>query len=251
MAIKYFPKYPVRSAWRAVHYNLNPLMFPTINVNEFPKSGGTWMSRMISECTQYRFDDNAYPWFGASVVKHHTKGFDKKRVVKVIRDPRDVYVSLYFHCKKAFAGDGWNKKAVKLVEKHYFDKERSEEEEINYFVQAVQSNPIMPSFTWQEFYLAQQGKGDVLVKYEELRSDTFNVLVDAFEKLELSVDEQLIQDVVDKNNIDKILKNRKNKEEAHFVRRGKVGGYETYLTDETVSIVEQNNSEAMKLYGYS
>ena len=249
--MKYFPRYPLRSVWRICHYNVNPCFFDTIHVNEFPKSGGTWLARMISECTQYRFDDNLYPWFGNSVVKHHKKKLLKPKMIQVVRDPRDVYVSLYFHCKKQFSGDGWNHEAVKLMKKHYFDIEREEKEEINYFVNAVQSNPIMPPFSWQEFYLNQNDKCNLMVKYEELRADPANTLKKVFSSLGLDIDQEVIDNVVDKNNIDKILEKRKNNaKQAHFIRRGKVSGYKTYLLDETVDEIEKNNLKAMQNFGY-
>jgi len=248
--MKYFPRYPIRSVWRMCHYNLNPYFSNTIHVNEFPKSGGTWLSRMISECTEFRFDDNRYPWFGDSVVKHHKKNLNKPGMIQVIRDPRDVYVSLYFHCKKQFSGDNWNREAVKLINKHYFEIEREETEEINHFVKAVQSNPIMPPFSWQDFYSSQNGKGSLIVKYEELRAQPVETLEKVFSSLDIDVEQDVINRVVESNNIDSILKKRTNDKEAHFIRRGKVSGYKTYLSDETINIVENNNKIMMKKYGY-
>src|SRR4026209_2724779 len=69
-------------------------ILPLYLVSEFPKSGGTWFSRMLAECLGVPFPD---PWsnhgFRTCVMRgHHLYSRNFRNAVAVFRDGRDVMV---------------------------------------------------------------------------------------------------------------------------------------------------------------
>ncbi len=73
--------------------------FPLYYVSEYPKSGGTWLGQMIADYLQIPFpQNNLLPIAHAAVIHNHWR-YDPRlrRVFYLVRDGRDVMVSLFFH----------------------------------------------------------------------------------------------------------------------------------------------------------
>lgn len=242
--------YPVRSGWRRLHQLLNPVFFPTLHVNEFPKSGGTWLCRMLSECLGYRFDDNVYPWFGSTIIKHHRLVFSSRPTVTVVRDPRDVAVSYFHHCKAVFEDDGFNQGAVALMNAHVFVNTGSEYEALDAFVRMLTTSPISPAFRWDEFYSHPSRDGTLIIRYEDLRSDTFGQLLRIMEHFNVRVPDQKIQETVERHDINKILDQRSDKDGAFFIRSGLTGGWRSALSDEAVRLIDETTDDVRQKFGY-
>ena len=243
--------FPVRSVYRRAYLGLNPLLFPTIHVNEFPKSGGTWLCRMLRDCLDWRLDDNAYPLPGKAVVKHHRIRFPHLPTVTVVRDPRDVAVSYYHHCRRVFAADGFNRNIVALMRERVFDGCSTPEEELAAFVEMMVEKPISPAFTWGDFYRSGHRRETVLVRYEDMRSDPAATLTRIFENVGQTVDAQKIAAVVDSHDISKILQQRTDTSAAHFVRKGEVGGWRRDLTPKSVALIERDAGALLDSFGYA
>ncbi len=67
-------------------------------VSEFPKSGGTWLCQMLSYYLELPFPRNRMPAFEKSIMHGHnyySRSFRKP--IFLIRDGRDIMVSLYHH----------------------------------------------------------------------------------------------------------------------------------------------------------
>jgi len=72
--------------------------FRRLIVTEYPKSGGTWFSEMISEYLGLPFPRNRLPKLQSCILHGHYRYFPTmKDVFVVFRDGRDVMVSFYFH----------------------------------------------------------------------------------------------------------------------------------------------------------
>jgi hypothetical protein len=73
--------------------------FPFYYVSEYPKSGGTWLARMISDYLQIPFPRFSLlpPTFASVVHNHWAYQPGLRRVFYIYRDGRDVMTSLYFH----------------------------------------------------------------------------------------------------------------------------------------------------------
>lgn len=72
--------------------------FPFYWVAEFPKSGGTWLARMVSDYLQVPFPQFSRLPLACSCVVHEFGPYDPRlrRVFHLCRDGRDVLTSLYF-----------------------------------------------------------------------------------------------------------------------------------------------------------
>ena len=79
-------------------HGLTPVS-PLYIVNEYPKSGGTWVGQMLSHALDVPFPRNCLPNFSSCVMHgHYLKPWGMKNVVIVWRDGRDMMVSWYHHC---------------------------------------------------------------------------------------------------------------------------------------------------------
>jgi hypothetical protein len=69
---------------------------PLYVVNEFPKSGGTWVGQMLGRALGVPFPRNRFPMLRSSVMHgHYLDPWGMKNVVVPWRDGRDVMVSWY------------------------------------------------------------------------------------------------------------------------------------------------------------
>ena len=88
---------------------------PLYVVTELPKSGGSWVSQMLSDYLCIPFPRNRFPRLETCVMHgHYLFGKRMKNVVVVLRDGRDV-VSYYYHC--LFENELNNMRLVQRVEK--------------------------------------------------------------------------------------------------------------------------------------
>src|SRR5215208_5603825 len=73
-------------------------VLPLYIVTEYPKSGGTWVSQMLSDYMRVPFPRNHRPRFESCVMHgHYPYSPLLKNTICVIRDGRDVMVSAYYH----------------------------------------------------------------------------------------------------------------------------------------------------------
>ena len=72
--------------------------FPFYYVSEFPKSGGTWVARMVSDYLQLPFPQlTIFPLGFRCVIQNHWTYHPKlQRVFYLYRDGRDVMTSYFF-----------------------------------------------------------------------------------------------------------------------------------------------------------
>ncbi len=242
----------VRSVAREAFMKAPWVTGKAVLVNEFPKSGGTWMCRMMRDITGLTFQDNRIPTVSKAIIKHHTlKSYPIKKRVIVWRDPRDVMVSLYHHVFFVHEDYPFNQVAV--------DRARAEFDFADYddvkanmprFVEQHFRNPTTPRFTWAQF--AHQWADDpnaVHTSYEALRSDPAAELAKVFDGLGMDVDPAEITRVVGQHDIKKVKQQSGNAKNS-FVRRGKVGGFSDYLDNETLALIEDKCSPHMHKLGY-
>lgn len=246
-------KLPLHAA-RYAHQKLNPLLFETLNVNEYPKSGGTWVCRMLRDATGWRFDDNAVPRYGSSIVKYHRIPLDVGRQAVIVRDPRDVFVSLFFHSRAIFRDDPFNSAIVQMT-RSIFEDHADEQGQMQVFIERLLSDPIYPRFAWHEFYHHQLDKGLPIFRYEDFREAPAETLAQLLRAVDIAVDPARLGEVAESHSIEKILDRRAAEQPAdqangNFIRRGKVGGFRDHLTPELISRIETAEGEIMARFGY-
>lgn len=240
-----FPRYPSRILARELHATFNKLFWDTINVNEFPKSGGTWLSSLIAESVKYDFNDNKMPRLGNSVIKHHRMRSFTREVV-MLRDPRSVAVSYYHHCHSVFGDkNGFNYKIVELMRETLDVCKRENHDRIPFFEKMIYS-PIYPRFTIKEFYMKKEHSKNI-VFYEHLRLNTKEVLLGLLEKLHLPRNEMLVDQAIARNSLNA---NTNSMKQNTFVRRGEVDGWKHELTEKEQRYLGLHMSDIIEMYGY-
>ncbi len=189
--------------------------------------------------------------------------FRHKRVIFLARDPRDVIVSSYFEMRKRGDIFGENpyeaRKAVYSGElSDFIDRRQGGFDTILTYYNIWAENRHIP----QEF---------LLVRYEDMKQDPHTELRQVLDLLRLTmIDDGGIGDTINEavefaafENMRKMeLKGSfrdgilnpavKSDQELYKTRRGQVGGYREYLTDDEIQRLNKKMMDDLsKYYGYS
>ena len=127
-------------------------VIPLYIVNEYPKSGGTWVSQMLAKALNVPFPQNRFPSLRSSIMQgHYLNPWGMKNIVVVWRDGRDIMVSWYYHC--LFKHDcGKNAALVDIVSN---DLQFKEPEDISnnlpIFIEYSFTKQKHPRFSWSDF----------------------------------------------------------------------------------------------------
>lgn len=246
------------------------------------KSGRTWLRVMLSRAYQLKggidaselldfdnlkardaslpavfFTHNNYlrDYTGNAQSKAHFQG---KRIVLLVRDPRDVAVSQFFQWQFRMRP---NKKFINDYPPHgadistwdfVLDKDAGVPRIVDYFNGWAAAIPEL--------------KDVLIVRYEDMRADPGAVLARILEFTGTQVSEQQVQEAVDfaayenmkKMEEDKFFKGSgarvkpgdKNNPQSFKVRKAKVGGYRDYFTDEQCEALQAMVDELDPVFGY-
>lgn len=98
-AIERLPLVPLSTRVTAVMIERGYLKGRTLHILEYPKSGGTWLARMLATMLEWPFiDDSPIPPGTACVLRAHAlPATTPRHFIYLARDPRDVYVSFFHH----------------------------------------------------------------------------------------------------------------------------------------------------------
>lgn len=228
-------------------------------VLSYPKCGRTWFRTMFGStaCAQFGlevdnpmelqhfwklstdipnigFTHDDYPnlKFGHEVETDKER-YRRKKVLLLTRDPRDVLVSYYFDAKNRM-------KVIDCDISTYLHQEKGSIDAIVAFYNAwAQARSVPSDFLW--------------ITYEDMHRDPARILKDAVAFFGLpDPDEDLVRNVVEKASFRNMRKAElqdsfhherlrpadPNNPESFKVRRGKVGGYVDYLSDEDIAYVD-------------
>ncbi len=219
----------------------------------FPKSGRTWLRAMIGKalCEKYKLQDELIfrpaalsksagilqsQWShdgSANRDMHHwqdlkttKRRYHNKKVLFLMRDPRDVVISCYFQATKR----------IRVFEGNISDFIRSP----NFGIKKI----IIFNNIWLNNL--EVPKESLLIRYEEMHENPAKTLREALRFLGAEkIQEEYIQSAVDFSRFEnmkqleekalfdsKILKPGQSDDEESFkVRKGKVGGYFDYLSE--------------------
>ncbi len=227
-------------------------------VNEFPKSGGTWISNLLSNAVGLSFYDNVTPSIEPQVLKGHYIRGGKfiNRGVTVWRDGRDVMLSYYHHSFFKFTDIPINHAFVDMMRSKYgFSDYADVQANLPAYLEGEFKNPSYPSFTWSQFVENwHDNRRFTAVRYEDFRSDPVGRLTALTENVsdgEIQLTLDVAQNIVDKFDIKNILKNRNEKPgERFFVRSGKQGGWRDQYSNEAVEIFDHHAGHALKILNY-
>ena len=213
-----------------------------VTVNEFPKSGGTWLSQMLSEALNLPFPQNRLPTISGCIMHgHYGKSWPAKNMVVVWRDGRDITVSMYYHY--LFQNDKGNPRITRIIgDKLNFSDVNDIHSNLPRFIEFIFSDKVTPRFSWAEHVDAWRPRPVQFVKYESLRLhavDELRRLCNAFAVPHL--DEALLQGIVQKYSFENQSGRKPGQEnKSSFIRKGIVGDWKNSFS--------QSSREAFDFY---
>jgi hypothetical protein len=164
----------------------------------------------------------------------------ESRIITLVRDPRDVCASS-FDAKKE---GGWQH--AKRSDAAWSQQGKAEKEPEK-FIKTLATNSMKNVSGAVDAYRAHKGS-KVLVKYEDLISDTPGVMRRIYEELQLPVDDKELARVIERRSWENIPEKKRG--EGKFYRKGTSGGWKQDLTPRQVEIVEQVTAPILKeFYG--
>lgn len=230
----------------------------------YPKSGNTWvrmliahvirpgaslnaMEQLVPDIYRARRKDLAraytFPGGGRLLKSHESFQPTYRRVIYLVRDPRDVCVS-YFHYKMAFSTDPQVEASFEVFSRRFLQGE------------------LDPYGTWSEHvcgWLCAEAAEVLLVKYEDLLNDTSVWLERITEYLDLEVSRQERDQAIQACSLSALQKkerqerdqwlHRRSSGDAQFFRRGGSAS-RGEIPPETRGMIETQWSKAMEYFGY-
>lgn len=241
----------------------------SVLVMEYPKSGGTWLSQLIAAYFDLPLPRNTMPSLRKSVVHGHylpnNLFLRNKPLVFLIRDGRDVMVSLYYH---QLIWHEKNKLKPKDVLYHRanvpFDDYDQVEKNMAAFIQyTFQHQPsVFQHFTymgnWYEYNLAwlkaKERSNDIhFVRYEDLLNQPFETLSNLFQIGfgQRKTDEKKLKMVIERFSFKNQTKRRQGEEnKSSFLRKGIHGDWKNYFGAEEKQLFKSYTKDLLVKFGY-
>ncbi len=221
-------------------------------INEYPKSGGTWLGQMMAEALDLPFPKNRLPKFSSCIMHgHYLHPWNMKDTAILWRDGRDIVVSQYYH--SLFFNDKGNRRLVDITRKKFrVDDYEDIHTNLPAFIELVYKEKVSPRFSWSDFVHVWADADVVHTKYEDLRADTAQELMRVVRELsgrELSKERAL--QIADKYSFEK-QSGRKPGEEnsSSFMRKGIVGDWKNKFSKEAREVFDHYAGDALIKLGY-
>lgn len=206
--------------------------FPLYIVNEYPKSGGSWVADMLSVALGVPFPRNRLPMLRSSILHGHMmQSWNMHNVLLIWRDGRDILISQYFH--SLFENERRNRRLVALCRADLgFSDYNDVKKNLPAFMEYVYEQKRHPRMSWAEFVRRWAGCDRCIhIKYENLRLTPDKELQRVI--LELSgreLNPAQIREIVEKFSFETISGRKIGEENARsFLRKGIVGDWRNYF----------------------
>ncbi len=225
------------------------------HVVEHPKSGGTWVMRMV---TSYI---GSKPFLGDRLVGPndviHTHRLYRRRFrrpIVLLRDPRDVYVSQYYH-ENFFAG---REKNLAIEQFFEHDPARPLHEDFTVYLEAKLSHRTDPYFTFGEFVQSWINRpGACFVRYEDVLADPEAELIRMIRFVGHPIDPRRIRAAVEANRFEATTKWRDGvsrrpgeADPTRFERKGIAGDWRNHFDRDSCQLIERFEGWSLRRLGY-
>lgn len=226
---------------------------PLYVVNEFPKSGGTWVGQMLGRVLSVPFPRNRFPVLRPSIMHgHYLSPFGLKNTVAVWRDGRDVMVSWYH--QQLFPHEHRNDAQVERTRREIsFNNYENVYENLPAFIEYAFTKPHSPGFSWADFVRRWHHLENVVhVRYEDLRRDTPTELQRIVRELTGSkLDAEEAVAVADEFSFERQSGRRSGEEnKKSFLRKGMVGDWKEQFSPEAREVFDRHAGRELILLDY-
>jgi hypothetical protein len=244
------------------HRGLNPA---DVFIASYPRSGSTWLrfvlfeiltgdaagfdnvNRVIADVGLHRQSPALVPNGGRLVKTHEAYRDVYQKAIYLVRDPRDAVISEYEY-----------EKALDRISED-FDSFLMLSLKGRANVYGPWQEHVM---SWLESPLVRSGRL-LVIKFEELRQQTEDVVTGVLNFLGVEVDSQAIRDAIANNSIQRMRAKEDrwrqhggaspltaSGEQRRFINSGSVGGWRARLTEAQARLVEQCAGSGLARMGY-
>lgn len=238
---------------------------PLYCVVEAPKSGGTWLSSMMADYLRC-------PKPGASVlpsacraVMHSHWRYHKrlKRTIYLVRDGRDVLVSLYFYMLRAYRKSIDSASGNAKIDRRLKSAFGSDVEDLEatvdfgkFLKMEIEKPTVINKVNWaqhvREWYDPTSRSSILYLKYEDLLADPVGELRKAIEHVSpIPANDRLLRRSVDHFSMESITGRAPgNADNNAFVRKGISGDWRNHFTRELASVFARHAGDLLIQLGY-
>ena len=231
----------------ALPWNFYPL------VNEYPKSGGSWLAQMLAEALELPNPRRRLPMLRSSMMHgHYLYPGSMRNIVMVWRDGRDVMVSLYFHlvADNAFASPAAKAHSRALLGEVDVSDIRAN---LPRFIALASEGKLHPRFGWGEFQRRWSGHPGVLAEtsYEAMLADAGAELFRLQHALGGKRTEAECQAIAARYSFERQARRKPGEtDNTSFLRKGIAGDWKNHFSPEAARVFDHYAGEALVALGY-
>lgn len=221
----------------------------------FPKSGGTWLCRMMADALRLPFAQvPLLPVAMPCVVHGHWRYHRKLRnTTCTVRDGRDTMVSFYYYCRLQLEDTG-SPRLRRLFDRLYGPGCDLNDVRANLprFIEAMFERPIGTPLDWGAYCAEWAGRpGVVTVRYEDLLADPGSILAGVLASHGHEPDPWRIGWAVEGNSMRRATGREPGQEDpGSFVRKGVAGDWKKHFSDESRDVFAARAGAALVELGY-
>lgn len=245
--------------WRLLYLHSFARFNGSLLVTEYPKSGGTWLSRMLSDALDIDFPRHRAPSINSSIFHgHYCSKFRGVPTVVLWRDPRDIMVSWYHHLLVSpKVNPNLRFKAAQIMP---FSDFSDVGENLPSFIRICFSeNGLAPGFTWNQFFdyhsdrTASKSKENekcvISTSYEKLRNDPCKELSRLVENLGYEISQENIRSAVKMNTFEAITGRKPGEVDNNsYLRKGIIGDWKNQFSSEAEKVLDECTEGRLSLY---
>lgn len=222
-------------------------------VNEYPKSGGSWMAQMLSDALDLPFPRNRLPTIGDSIMHgHYNAKAINTPVIHICRDGRDVVTSFYFHrlLSNTFSASTEREKALKKL------GIKDPNDVVTYmprFIELLAKGETHPNISWSDFVESWHKHKTVvaLVKYEDLLADSALELKKCCDSLDRVLPDTDAQAIAEKYSFESQTKRKQGSEDTgKYLRKGVAGDWKEKFSQEAKDTFSHYMGTGLVSLGY-
>jgi hypothetical protein len=217
-------------------------------VNEYPKSGGSWLAQMLSDALELPFPRNRLPMLGSSIMHGHYRLRHVAKPCSIVwRDGRDVAVSFYFH---RVIGNAHTPPELALAtqKKLGITDPNNVVEYLPRFIELLAQGGTHPGYSWARFVEEWHGSSKVCceVKYEDMLTDSAEILLRTCETFGYSLTETKAREISEKYSFkSQAGRVSGDEDQSSYLRKGIAGDWREKFSKESSEVFAHFMGDAL------